>query len=108
VRTSARTNVRDTSLIAYDTIQASGKQLTQQNRVEAFIRAHQRCSRNEIAQGTGIRLASVCGRVSELMKDDPPRIRENGKKKCAVTGEQVYALEVVPAQTALPFGSDGG
>lgn len=103
-----RTHVRETSLKAYDAIQADGTAKTQAGRVLAFIRRNPRCSRAEIAAGTGIRLASVCGRVKEMLEAQDPPIRERGQKVNMDTRMTVNTLEAVPAQNPLDFGGIHG
>jgi predicted transcriptional regulator len=96
-----RTNVRENSLKSYDAIHADGTAITQAGRVLAYIRRHPGCSRNDIAEGTGIRLASVCGRVKEMLEDKRPPIIERGNKVDPVTRMSVAKLEAVPTQNTL-------
>ena len=37
-------------------------------------------TRNELAERSGLRLASVCGRVNELINEDPPRVFQDGRR----------------------------
>lgn len=94
-----RTAVSATSLAAYDSIKASGKQSTQAMRVLEYIGRHPFSSRNDIAEGTGLRLASVCGRVDELLEDEV--IEERGIKADPISGHTVKTLKVRPAQRKL-------
>lgn len=103
-----RTHVRTTSLRAYDAIQADGTATTQSGRVLAYIRAHPRCSRNEISEGTGIRLASVCGRVKAMLDEDHPPIREHGQKVDMNSRMTVNTLEAIPVQNTLDLGGSNG
>lgn len=102
-----RTNVRETSLKAYDAIQADGTAKTQAGRVLAYVRGHPRCSRQDIARGTGIAINAVCGRVKELIDADPPAVVERGEKFDAISRKNVMALEAVAAQDVLDFGGAG-
>jgi len=95
-----RTSVRISSLQAYDSVKASGVAVSQRNRVVAWIRAHPRCSRSDISEGTGVRLASVCGRVNELLKVGAIFERELDKED-AVSHKRVNTLEAMPVQHAL-------
>lgn len=60
-------------------------------------------TREEIAELTGLKVSSVCGRVAELLKPSPPerpQIKQNGTKRKGPhrgSGEQVvlYAVEVL-------------
>lgn len=91
-----------TSKDAYQRHRDSGKALTQAQRVLAFIRENPRCSRADIAAGTGIRLASVCGRVNELL--EAKDVREQGVKTDMDTGMRVNTLEAMPDQGELFHG----
>ncbi len=57
---------------------------TLRERVYDFIRANQGATNEEIAYWTGIKLSSVCGRVSELRKLD--RIRDSGMTRAGASG----------------------
>jgi hypothetical protein len=94
-----RTNVRETSLKAYDAIRADGTAATQAGRILAFIRANPGSSRADVERGTGIKINAVCGRVKQLLEDDA--IVERGEKFDPATNRNVMRLEAVPAQCTL-------
>lgn len=102
------THVRETSLKAYDAIQADGTAKTQAGRVLAFIRTHPMSSRQDIARGTGIPINAVCGRVNELLEAEPPAVVEKGTKFDQISKKNVMALMAMPAQTQLNLGDDRG
>lgn len=59
-----------TSAMAYQEHAAAGRVGRQAEDILRFISKHKRAagwSRNELAEKTGIRLSSVCGRVNELL-----------------------------------------
>lgn len=98
-----RTNVRETSLKAYDVIHADGTAGTQAARIFAFVQLHPGCSRADVEHGTGIKINAVCGRVKKLLDDK--EIRENGEKIDPVTNKPVMRLEVMPTQGTLELES---
>lgn len=79
------TGVRDTSRAAYKEHAGSGKLTEQQAQLVYFLRFKpEGVTRNEIAQGTTLRLSSVCGRVNELIKLNI--LTDGPRRKCTVTG----------------------
>lgn len=70
--------VSDTSKKAYAEITADGTKSTLRRRVLAAIMEGPGLTRSELAEQYGIRLASVCGRVAELIADG--QVREAGTK----------------------------
>jgi predicted transcriptional regulator len=56
-----------------------------QKRCLEFIHENPGCSRNDVERGTGMRQASVSGRVRDLL--DKEMVYEEGAKKDPVTGE---------------------
>lgn len=98
---SGRAGVRETSLDAYRALVASGKMAAQQLVVVEFFLAHraEQFTRQELARradagGIGLGINVVCGRVNELLRAEPPILVERGRKRCAVTGNDVNALEL--------------
>lgn len=63
-----KTAVRESSLRAHDAIKADGTQQSQAGRVLEYVCSNPRSSRRDISVATGIRLASVCGRVKSLLE----------------------------------------
>jgi len=57
-------------------------------------------TRNEIAEATGIRLSSVCGRVAELMEEKS--LHDGQKRTCTITGELVHVVDFAN-QLQMPF-----
>jgi len=60
--------VKETSRLAYYENRASRRNVFQRMQVLEFIKFNQPCNRNQIADGLGLRLSAVCGRVNELLK----------------------------------------
>jgi len=88
-------HVRDTSREAYKEHAGSGKLTERQGQIIYYLRFKpQGQTRSEIAQGTTLRLSSVCGRVNELIKlgvlTDGPR------RKCSVTGINSHVVTLTP------------
>lgn len=90
--------VANTSVEAYGAFVMGAELPRQQAQIVAFLR-NGGATRGEIAEGTGIRLASVCGRVGELLKVGT--IEEASRRPCSVTGIAAHVLKLVPAQRAL-------
>ena len=95
------TNVRDTSLAAYDALD-----LTQgQTKIMRFLSENTyRCdwTRGEIAKYGGFPIQSVCGRVNELLAQG--RLTEQERvRPCRVTGNSAHPVSIPrePEQTSL-------
>lgn len=91
--------VRDTSI---DAFYALGPKLGQQQRtIVAFLakRCERDWTRGELAQATGMRLSSVCGRVKELA--DLKVIDELPRRPCRTTGVQAHPIRLAAAQLEL-------
>lgn len=56
-------------------------------------------TRAEIAQASGLRLSSVCGRVGELLERGA--VEEFARRPCSVTGITAQALRLARAQRDL-------
>ena len=83
---------------------------SQREVIVAFVREHGPSTRNEIAEGTGLPLASVCGRVIPLIypnrysfSTEGALLRRAGSRICRVTGNEaeVVAVVVEPVQKAM-------
>lgn len=75
--------MKKTSLDAYAELSASGKKLTQQERVLQVLSECAPLTRNELSERTGLRLSSVCGRVNELVAKG--LAGSIGARRCTVT-----------------------
>ncbi len=53
-----------------------------------------KATRQELARDLGLGINVVCARVNNLLLEDSPLIVERGKKRCAVSGRDVNALEL--------------
>ena len=96
-----RTNVRDTSLTAYDALD-----LTQgQAKVLRFLSENTYradWTRGEIAKYGGFPIQSVCGRVNELLAQG--RLTEQEQvRPCRVTGNSAHPVSIprLPYQSSL-------
>jgi len=91
-----------TSSLAYAEHTASGKALTQKERVyRCILRARRPISRMDIHYMTGIRLASVCGRVNELLEEKPARIKVSESVKRDPESQKYVECLVPVAQLRL-------
>ena len=95
-------SVAQTSIRAYESFRDSPKLSTQQRMIIEFLR-NRPATRGEIAEGTGIRLSSTCGRVAELLKSGA--IEDCGCRPCAITGITAKLLRLVPAQQSLDLAA---
>lgn len=90
-----------TSFEAYDSQVRTGKARSQRERILHAIQAWPR-TRNELARDLGIRLASVCGRVGELLEDGQVEvIGERVDEETGHAGEILRAREPEPKQGRL-------
>lgn len=82
-----RTAVADTSIAAYHAMRP--RLGGQQNQVVGFLarNVHRDYTRSELAEATGMRLSSVCGRVAELIER-------------RVTGVNAHPLRLAPQMEA--------
>ena len=78
-----------------------GPELPRQQRVIVdLLAAHPGgYTRAEIAEATGLRLSSVCGRCHELLERGV--VEEFARRPCGVTGISAHVLRVAPAQRDL-------
>lgn len=89
---SMRTQIASTSIDAYRSL---GPKLGhQQAIIVAYIsrNCHRDFTRCELAEATGLRLSSVCGRVAELLKAQT--IVEGVRRPCRVTGVSAHPLRL--------------
>lgn len=90
---------RDTSIAAFHELQ-TGKHLNRlEQQVVNFLADSSRpASRSMIADGTGLAINSVCGRVNELIKRGI--LEDAGKMRCSVTGRTVHAVQIKQTKRA--------
>lgn len=96
-----RTNVRDTSLMAYDSVNLS----LGQRRVVDFMKSRNQrdWTRAEIARDSGIPINVICGRVHELVGKKV--LEEWVRRNCRITGKQAHPVRLARAQVLLPLES---
>lgn len=92
-----KTNIRDTSLMAYQTARITEGQ----RKVLDFMLKHPRVdfTRNELAQLSGLPIQSVCGRVNELIAVG--LLEERVRRGCRFSGKQAHPLRLTPRQLTL-------
>lgn len=93
------TNIRDTSLAAFRSIKPE-LQEREKDVIRWLARLHEP-TRNELAESSGIRLSSVCGRVHRLIEIGI--LEELPARKDKHTGKTSHPLRMTPVQGAL-FG----
>jgi len=95
-------SMRDTSYAALAELEASGKAASRRAQVlRCVLYATTALSRREIARRTGLEIATVCGRVNELIHDH--HLRETPHLiRCPITGKRVHGVLAVrePGQPA--------
>lgn len=92
-----KTNVRDTSIAAYDSVDLSRGQ----RRVVEFLMKYPErdWTRNELATKSGIPINCVTPRVLELIRAGV--LEERVRRGCRVSGKQAHAIRVAPRQMEL-------
>jgi len=83
--------VANTSVVAFQ--ETAGARVTEAQRIIDFIGGAPGCSREEISEGTGVKLQSVTGNVTPLVRNG--RIKEDGVK-LSRTGRKVGQLWLPP------------
>lgn len=79
---------------------------TQRRIIRQYVQENPRSSRTDIADGTGLRLSSVCGRVNELLKSGD--IFVSGTKLDTATNREVEVLSpLVVVKTSYPTSWQG-
>lgn len=95
-----RTAVREVSITAYRAHQASGALSAQERTIVQFLaRSTGAPTRAEIATGTGLRVASVCGRINALLTRHV--LMETPLRRCAETGRSAHGLQLAAVQGVL-------
>lgn len=86
-------NYRMTSVEAYSEMVDSGKRDTQKAIVLNGVIDNGPVTRNELAVILQLPVASVCGRVKEMLDDR--LIKDDSTRECAITGKVVHILEPI-------------
>ena len=84
--------VRDTSIDAYHKLKQDGKRIPQWMCVIHTLRRGEGLTRGEIAQLSGMRLSSVCGRVNELIQENV--LADGARRKCQITDESAHVVKL--------------
>ena len=88
VRKANKGEIRDTSLLAYESLKESGKLGNQEAIVYNCILNNPNITDKEISLKTKININAVTGRRNGLVKKG--LITDNGKRYCSITGHLVY------------------
>jgi DNA-binding MarR family transcriptional regulator len=95
-----KTRMAATSLEAYGHFVLGPELPRQQKAIVEFLASHSGdFTRAELAERTGLRLSSVCGRVSELIERGT--LVERSRRPCSITGVAAHVVRLAPAQGAL-------
>lgn len=94
-----RTNVAETSLQAYRSLQAHHQLQPQEQKIMDAIKHYGSATREELADRTGLRLSAVCGRVKALVNHGA--LIERGTKINPLTGKQNKLVALPVGQMAL-------
>lgn len=94
------TDIRDTSLEAYEYVNSRGITATQEARIAAYLYGRNPLTRQEISRGTGIAINAVCGRVNTLVKER--HLEEHAKRPCSITGRNAHPLVLAPPPPREP------
>lgn len=95
------TGTNRASIEAYYGMIAGPKLGEQQRKIVAFLarNGHRDWTRSEIADALQMRVASVCGRVNELVAERT--VVEGERRACGITGTSAHRLSLAPAQMEL-------
>lgn len=95
----ARAGVRDASIIAYRSLEWSGRMTRQQRLVMDFFacNAQRDYTRQELASALSLGINVIAGRVNELLKQPFNLLEELPRRKCRITGESAHALRAALA-----------
>jgi hypothetical protein len=94
--------VATTSIDAYREHKATGKLGQQATTILNTMAPDRDYSRKELARITGFELASVCGRVNELLAIG--LLDELASRKCSITGKNIHPVKLrehADSQTTL-------
>lgn len=91
-----KTNVSRFSLSAYEDLRDAGELSKQERIVFNTVVEHGPMTREEIEAFSGLRLASVCGRVNSLLKKGV--FLETGERKNPITGKLNGILDLSLAE----------
>jgi DNA-binding MarR family transcriptional regulator len=95
-----KTNVASTSIEAYANFILGPELPRQQKQIVDFLASRPGGhTRNEIAEGTGLRLSSVTGRIHELLERGT--VQEISRRPCSITGVASHVVRLAPMQRAL-------
>jgi hypothetical protein len=96
--------VASTSVEAYVEHKDSGKLGKQATAILGKMSPHADYSRKELARLTGFELASVCGRVNELLAVG--MLEELAARRCSITGKNIHPFKLrTPYVTYSQTGS---
>lgn len=91
--------VRDTSILSWQELKASGKFATQKEAIFQAVAMIGPMTRRRIAQVTGFEISAVCGAVNALVEKEL-RLVDGKTVKCETTGRTVHLVEL-PNQMRL-------
>lgn len=93
--------IAQTSFQSFIGIREDGTKVHQQQTILALLRAAPDVafSRTNIANLTGMRLGSVCGRIAELRAEG--LVIEPGTRKCPASGRTVKVIQAAPDLLSL-------
>lgn len=94
-----RTDMQETSLMAYDELKSNGKQSKQTEVILSKLSHGRDYSLREIQQLTGYEINAVSGRCNDLKKMH--MLNECQKRKCTVTGKTITPLRLPQKQESL-------
>lgn len=87
---------RDTSMVAYRKIDASGKLGLQERLIlQQFLKNPERgFTRNEVSAATGIRINSCTARINKLITPPHDALKEVTQRQCNITREKCWELRL--------------
>jgi hypothetical protein len=95
------TNVRDTSISTYRSIQDEGCTGRQHRLIMAAIKPGRDYSLRELSVLTDVAINAVSGRVNELKESGA--LVEGRKRRCAISGRTIRPVRLPQKQLAIEF-----
>ena len=86
--------VRPTSIMAYDELKISGKELTHKEHILRVLKdKNMPMSRRELSAITGIEISGVAGRVNALIREN--KIVETDRRKCLISKKKITPVKAL-------------
>ncbi len=86
--------MRTTSIMAYDELKTSGKELSHKEHILKVLKdKNMPMSRRELSAITGIEISGVAGRVNSLIKEN--KVVEADSRKCLISKKTIKPVKAL-------------